>query len=103
MEKINELNQQVEMLSRETNIVSSLASGKITSEATNENVSGTPSPQAINTINSDNDTIESHSHGLSSLRKYKQMVTYWFRLFLAIKLPKDTIQNLLHISRLKIS
>jgi len=53
MEKINELNQRVEMLSRQTHVVSSLASDKATSEATNVNVSCISGTQAITTINSD--------------------------------------------------
>ena len=94
------------MLSRETNVATSLASEKITSEATNENVSGTPSPQAINTINSEVTMTQLKAihmvyRHLGNLNR--AMVTYWFQLFLAIKLPKDTIQNLLHIYRLKIS
>jgi len=47
------MNQRVDMLSRQTRVVSSLASDKATSEATNVNVSCTP----INTINSDTSAV----------------------------------------------
>ena len=53
MEKINELNQQVEMLSRQSRVVPSVACDKVTSEATYENVINATSTQPINTITSD--------------------------------------------------
>ena len=53
MEKINELNQRVEMLSRQTCVFPSVASDKVTSEVTHENVSNTPSTQPINIITTD--------------------------------------------------
>ena len=61
LEKINELNQRVDMLSRQTTVVSAASqqtSGdKVTSEATHENVSTTSSTQPINTIISDKSAV----------------------------------------------
>ena len=61
LEKINELNQRVDTLSRQTTVVSAASqqtSGdKVTSEATHENVSATSSTQPINTIISDTPAV----------------------------------------------
>ena len=58
LEKINELNQQVDMLSRQTTVVSAATPGnKVISEATHENVSTTSSTQPINTIFSDTPAV----------------------------------------------
>ena len=57
MEKINELNQRVEMLSRQTHVVPSEAGEPKTSEAIDENVSSMPSTQPINTITTDTPAV----------------------------------------------
>jgi len=67
LEKINELNQQVDMLSRQIRAVSSLASDKATPEATNVNMSCTPSTQAINTINSDTSAVSASTVAASDI------------------------------------
>jgi len=67
LEKINELNQRVDMLSRQTRGVSSLASDKTNSEATNVNVNCTPSTQAINTINSDTSAVSASTVATSDI------------------------------------
>ena len=59
MEKINELNQQVEMQSRPTHVVPAVpSSDKVTQEAIHENVSNTNNtPQSINTIINDTPAV----------------------------------------------
>ena len=57
MEKINELNQRVEILSRQIHVVPSEAGETETSEAIDENVSSMPSTQPINTITTDTPAV----------------------------------------------
>ncbi|XP_065896204.1 uncharacterized protein [Dysidea avara] len=63
MEKINELNQRVEMQSRPTHVVPAVSSsGKVTQEAIHENVSNTNNtPQSINTIINDTPAVSAAS------------------------------------------
>ena len=69
MEKINELNQRVEMQSRPTHVVPAVSSSnKVTQEAIHENVSNTNNtPQSINTIINDTPAVSASTVAASDL------------------------------------